>query len=69
MIIFYCHVFSLLLRGLDLIEATCSVPESTVRGCTIKYKYAVHQKQMQTMEIAVRYVEIPADNTLKGTKI
>ncbi|XP_043109399.1 E3 ubiquitin-protein ligase rnf213-beta isoform X2 [Puntigrus tetrazona] len=47
------------------IEATFSVPESTVRGCTIKYTYAVHQKQKQIMEIAVRYVDIPADKTVK----
>lgn len=65
--------FFLLLRGLRqdgcLIEATFSVPESAVRGWTIQYKYAVHQRQKQTMEIAVRFVEIPADNTVKGTKI
>ncbi|KAL1264673.1 hypothetical protein QQF64_005028, partial [Cirrhinus molitorella] len=48
-----------------LIEATFSVQESAVRGCQIRYRYAVHQKQKQTMETAVRFVEIPADNTVK----
>ncbi|XP_026078195.1 E3 ubiquitin-protein ligase rnf213-beta isoform X1 [Carassius auratus] len=47
------------------IEATFSVPESAVRGYKIGYKYAVNQRQKQTMEIAGRFVEIPADNTVK----
>lgn len=63
----------LLLRGVQLgsclIEATFSVEESTMtRGDVIWYKYAVQQEQ-QIEEMAIRYVQIPPDNNVKGTKI
>ncbi|XP_052426303.1 E3 ubiquitin-protein ligase rnf213-beta [Carassius gibelio] len=57
--------FTVLSQGGCLIEARFSVSESTVRGCTVHYAYAVYQKQMHTMEIAERNVEIPEDNTVK----
>ncbi|XP_051523957.1 E3 ubiquitin-protein ligase rnf213-beta-like isoform X2 [Myxocyprinus asiaticus] len=49
----------------DLIEATFSVEESNVRGCTLQYMYAVQQRHRQIEEIAVRYAHIPTDKTIK----
>lgn len=77
MLFYYFIILSnrdfLLLRvvqhGSCLIEATFSVEESKVtRGDIIWYKYAVQQGQ-QIEELAMRYVCIPPDNTVKGTEI
>ncbi|XP_056627258.1 E3 ubiquitin-protein ligase rnf213-beta-like isoform X2 [Triplophysa dalaica] len=49
-----------------LIEAIFSIEESTLmRGNTIQYKYAVQQRHKLIQEIALRYVCIPTDTTIK----
>lgn len=69
---FLLSCYFLLHRGLRqegyLIEATFSVWRYIERGVPIQYTYAVQNRHGSIKEIALRYVFIPTDNTVKGTE-
>lgn len=71
LIMFDCSNF-LLCRGLRqegfLIEATFSFWGYIERGVQIQYTYAVQKQHGFIEEIALRYVYVPPDKTVKGTE-